>query len=101
MVLEHALIAVQPGREADFETAFETAKEQLRSSPGFSGATLSRGVEQPSRYLLLVEWATLEDHTERFRGSPAFTEWRRLLGPFFDGAPEVDHYGQVGTASTP
>ena len=101
MVLEHALITVTPGQEADFETAFATARKQLMASAGFSGATLSRGVESSSAYLLLVQWATLEDHTEGFRGSPAFTEWRRLLGPFFDGPPAVEHFVQVGTAPTP
>ena len=98
MVLERALFTVQPGREADFEQAFATARAQLTGSRGFRGGTLSRGVESPSTYLLLLEWDTLEDHTEGFRGSAAFTEWRRLLGPFFDGAPAVEHYVQVATA---
>ena len=98
MVLERALITVQPGQEAAFEQAFATAKAQLTGSRGFVSSTLSRGVESPSTYLLLVEWETLEDHTEGFRGSPAFTEWRRLLGPSFAGAPDVEHYVQVATA---
>jgi heme-degrading monooxygenase HmoA len=98
MVLERALITVTPGREQEFEQAFATARAQLSGSPGFRGGTLSRGVESPSTYLLMVEWETLEDHTETFRGSPAFTEWRRLLGPFFADAPAVEHYAQVATA---
>ena len=100
MVLERALITVQPGQEAAFEQAFATAKAQLAGSRGFRGGTLSRGIESPSTYLLLVEWDTLEDHTEGFRGSPAFTEWRRQLGPFFAEAPAVEHYAQVATAGT-
>ena len=98
MVLERALITVTPGREEEFEQAFRTARAQLEGSPGFVSGTLSRGVESPSTYLLLVEWQTLEDHTEGFRGSPAFTEWRRLLGPLFADAPAVEHYTQVSTA---
>jgi heme-degrading monooxygenase HmoA len=98
MVLERALITVTPGREEEFEQAFTTARAQLEGSPGFVHGTLSRGVESPSTYLLLVEWQTLEDHTEGFRGSPAFTEWRRLLGPFFADAPAVEHYTQVANA---
>ena len=97
MVLERALITVSPGQEDAFEQAFSTARAQLEGSRGFRGGTLSRGVESPSTYLLLVEWESLEDHTEGFRGSPAFTEWRRLLGPFFDGPPSVEHYVQVAT----
>ncbi len=99
MVLEHALISVRPGAEADFEAAFDTARLQLASSPGFLSATLSRGVESGSSYLLLVQWETLEAHTEVFRGSERFAEWRRQLGPFFAGPPEVVHFRQVADAS--
>ena len=98
MVLERALITVTPGSEGEFEQAFATARAQLSGSPGFRSGRLTRGVESPSTYLLLVEWETLEDHTEGFRGSPAFAEWRRLLGPFFVEAPAVEHYVQVATA---
>ena len=98
MVTEHALISVTPGSEADFEAAFATARLQLASSPGFVSATLSRGVESGSTYLLLAQWETLEAHTEVFRGSERFAEWRRQLGPFFAAPPEVVHYRQVADA---
>ena len=95
MVLERASFRITPGREQEFETAFEQAKAVIARSSGFQGATLSRGVESPSTYLLLVEWATLEDHTVGFRESPAFGEWRGLLGHLFDGAPDVEHFVPV------
>ena len=95
MVLERAVFRITPGREDEFETAFEQARLVIAAAHGFLGATLSRGVESPSTFLLLVEWETLEDHTVGFRESPAFGEWRGLLGPFFDGAPEVEHFVQV------
>jgi heme-degrading monooxygenase HmoA len=101
MVLERALITVTPGREEEFEQAFGTAKAQVTGSRGFRGATLSRGIESPSTYLLLVEWDTLEDHTEGFRGSPAFGQWRGLIGHLFDGAPDVEHFVQVAAATPP
>ena len=95
MVLERAQFRIVPGREDEFEQAFEQAKLVLARSKGFLGATLSRGVESPSTYLLLVEWETLEDHTVGFRESPAFGEWRGLIGHLFDGAPDVEHFAQV------
>ena len=98
MVLERAQFRITPGREQEFEQAFEQAKRLLAGSHGFSGATLSRGVESPSAYLLLVEWETLEDHTVGFRESPAFGEWRGLIGHLFDGAPDVEHFVQVAAA---
>ena len=95
MVLERAQFRITPGREDEFEQAFAQAKLLLARSHGFRSATLSRGIESPSTYLLLVEWETLEDHTEGFRGSPAFGEWRALIGHLFDGAPDVEHFAQV------
>ncbi len=92
MVLERALITVSPGQAAAFEQAFATARAQLEGSPGFRGGTLSRGIESRSTYLLLVEWETLEDHTEGFRGSADYERWRELLHHFYDPFPVVQHY---------
>ncbi len=98
MIVEHALLMVKPGEGGDFEAAFGEAKAIIAASPGFGGLTLSRCIERPGTYLLLVEWDRLEDHTEGFRGSPQFEEWRRLLHHFYDPAPIVEHYEQVLTA---
>lgn len=95
MVLEHARINVIPGREAEFELALAKARAVISAADGFLSLELHRGVESPAHYLLLVEWATLEDHTVGFRESPAFGEWRALIGEFFDGQPVVDHFSLV------
>lgn len=95
MIREHALLPVRPGEESNFEVAFAEAKLIIASMPGFIGLTLSRCIEQPSSYLLLVEWQTLEDHTVGFRGSEQYQEWRRLLHRFYDPFPTVEHYLQV------
>jgi heme-degrading monooxygenase HmoA len=97
-VLEHALLDVVPGREDDFERAFEQASPLIAASPGFRGLRLERGVERPGRYLLLVEWDRLEDHTEGFRGSDRYDGWRSLLHHFYDPFPLVEHYRTVLTA---
>ncbi|MGR7023161.1 antibiotic biosynthesis monooxygenase family protein [Geodermatophilus sp. URMC 62] len=100
MVLEHALLSVRPGREAAFEAAFAEAEPIIASTPGFGGLTLSRRLERPGTYLLLVTWATLEDHTVGFRGSAGYREWSRLLHPFYDPFPTVEHFRHVrGTPS--
>lgn len=95
MILEHALLDVVPGREVEFESAFAEAKLIISSMPGFRNLRLERCIERPNRYLLLVEWDTLEDHTEGFRGSPSYQQWRALLHHFYDPFPTVEHYGQV------
>ena len=99
MVLERAQFRILPGREEEFEQAFAQAKLLLAGSRGFLGATLSRGVESPSAYLLLVEWETLEDHTVGFRGSPEYQQWRQLLHHFYDPFPVVEHYGDLAAPS--
>lgn len=95
MITEHAVIAVHPGSEDDFARAFEEARPVITAAPGCGEARLLRGIERPSTFLLLVEWESVEAHMERFRNSPGFAEWRRIVGPFFDGPPEVDHFSPV------
>ncbi len=99
MVLEHALLPVRPGREADFEAAFAEARAIIVASPGFRRLSLSRCLERPGTYLLLVEWDGIEDHTEGFRGSTAYQRWRELLHGFYDPFPTVEHFREVLTAS--
>lgn len=95
MICEVAVIAVKPGQEAEFETAFATARTLPEAIQGFHGLELRRGVERPQTYLLLAWWDSVEAHTEGFRNAPQFGEWRALLGPFFAGPPEVFHYGET------
>ncbi len=98
MILEQAVLDVRPGQTDAFEVAFSKAKTIISAMPGFRRLTLSRCVERPDAYLLLVQWDTLEDHTEGFRGSAQYQEWRRLLHHFYDPFPTVEHYREVTTA---
>ena len=69
----------------------------IASAPGFLGLSVSRGIESPGHYLLLVEWASLESHTEGFRGSAAYEQWRAMLHHFYDPFPDVRHFTPVVT----
>jgi heme-degrading monooxygenase HmoA len=62
---------------------------------GFRRLSLSRCIERPSAFLLLVEWERLEDHMEGFRGSHEYVQWRRLLHDFYDPFPTVEHFEHV------
>ncbi|MFI5041078.1 MAG: antibiotic biosynthesis monooxygenase family protein [Acidimicrobiales bacterium] len=97
MILEHALLDVTPGAEQAFEEAFRQARGIIAAATGFRSLRLSRCAERPSRYLLLVEWESIEDHTVGFRGSAAYEEWRRLLHHFYDPFPVVEHYEELAT----
>jgi heme-degrading monooxygenase HmoA len=95
VILEHAVLDVIPGEEQNFEEAFAEAKAIIASIPGFRSLRLDRCLEHQSRYLLLVEWERLEDHTEGFRGSPKYERWRGLLHHFYEPFQSVEHYKPV------
>jgi heme-degrading monooxygenase HmoA len=95
MVLEVALIDVLPGREDEFAAAYAKARETLVTTPGCLSVRMTRGVEAPERFVLLVEWESVEAHLENFRATERFTIWRGLIGPYFDGAPRVEHFVDV------
>jgi len=99
VIVELAQITITRGREADFERIFPAAVTVLAQSRGYLAHELRRSVESPNRYSLRVEWATLEDHTVGFRGSPAFAEWRGYIGGFFAEAPVVEHFAAVAAGA--
>jgi heme-degrading monooxygenase HmoA len=92
VILEAAVLNVRPGREAAFEQAMAQARPLIAASPGFGSIEVRRCVEAANRYLLLVTWDKLEDHTEGFRKSGRYQEWRALLHHFYDPFPVVEHY---------
>jgi heme-degrading monooxygenase HmoA len=101
MVLEVAILSVRTGGGAEFEAAFERATPLVRASPGYLGHTLMRCLEAEDRYLLQIWWDRLESHTEGFRGSPGYQEWKALLHHFYEPFPVVEHYETSQEGSAP
>lgn len=95
MILEVAVLDVRPGETDAFEAAFRRAQAIIASMPGYRSHQLQRCVERADRYLLLVEWDTLEAHTVGFRGSAEYQQWKELLHRFYDPFPTVEHYVRV------
>jgi heme-degrading monooxygenase HmoA len=95
MVLEVAVLDVKPEMVRNFEAAFREASQYIAATPGYASHELQRCVEDENRYLLLAQWETLEAHTEGFRGSDRYEEWRRLLHHFYEPFPTVQHYQLV------
>jgi heme-degrading monooxygenase HmoA len=100
VILEVAVLNVRPGSEDAFEAAFRQASSIIASMPGFVSLRLERCVEVPNRYILLVDWQSLEAHTIGFRGSAQYKEWKRLLHHFYDPFPTVEHYESVLSSAT-
>ena len=93
MILELADIRIQPGKQAEFDAAIQRGLEQVISkAKGFQGYKVNKGIESPERYVLMIFWETLENHTVDFRESPAFQEWRGIVGPYFASMPVVEHF---------
>jgi heme-degrading monooxygenase HmoA len=95
MILEVALLNVRSGEGPAFEQAFEQAQAIIASIPGYVSHQLQRCLETANKYVLLVQWRTLEDHTVGFRRSPQYQEWKRLLHHFYEPFPTVEHYEPV------
>jgi heme-degrading monooxygenase HmoA len=93
MILELADIRIHPGQQAEFEEAAQRGLDTVLSkADGFSTYEVRRSIESPERYVLLIHWASLEDHTVGFRNSPAYGEWRAIVGPYFAQPPVVEHF---------
>jgi heme-degrading monooxygenase HmoA len=95
MILEVALLNVRDGMADAFEDAFRQASPIIASMHGYRSHELQRCIEAPTRYVLLVRWETLEDHTVGFRQSAGYQEWKRLLHHFYDPFPTVEHFELV------
>lgn len=93
MILELADLRINAGQQEAFAQAIVRGVEGVISkAKGYLGYEVQHCIETPERYLLMIRWATLENHTIDFRGSPAFTEWRAIVGPFFAQPPQVEHF---------
>lgn len=93
MILELVDIRIQPGKQSEFDAAIVRGVETvIAKAKGFCGYRVNRGIESPDRYVLMIYWTTLENHTVDFRGSPAFQDWRAIVGPFFATPPAVEHF---------
>lgn len=96
MILELADIRIPPGKQAEFDAAIQHGVESVISKAvGFRGYKVNKGVESPERYILMIYWETLENHTVDFRGGPLFPQWRAIVGPFFAVPPTVEHFTLV------
>jgi heme-degrading monooxygenase HmoA len=102
VILEIADIRIQPGRNAEFEAALQQGVSgPIASAQGFRGYKVNKGIESPERYVLMIFWDTLEDHTVHFRGGPLFAQWRALVGPFFAAPPQVEHFTLLSKSEGP
>jgi len=100
MILEIADITIAPGKQAEFDEAIQRGINTVISkAKGFRGFKVNKGIESPERYVVMMYWDTLENHTIDFRGGPLFPQWRAIVGPYFSKPPEVEHFTLLAKSS--
>lgn len=100
MILELADIRIHPGKQSEFDAAIRKGVETVVSkAKGFRGYKVNKGIETPERYLLMIFWDTLENHTVDFRQSKAFQDWRAIVGPYFAAPPAVEHFNLLAKSA--
>lgn len=92
MILEVATLNIKPGLSEAFEVNFNKAQNIIASMKGYISHQLKKCIEEEDKYILLVNWKTIEDHEIGFRKSEAYQEWKALLHHFYDPFPTVEHY---------
>jgi heme-degrading monooxygenase HmoA len=92
MIFEAVMLQVKQGMEQEYEDTFRKASDIISSMKGYIDHELHRCMEVEGKYLLLVKWETLEDHTIGFRESSEYQEWKKLLHHFYDPFPTVEHF---------
>ena len=93
MILEVAEFRINPGTQADFDAAIKRGVETvIAKAKGYRGYKVQKGIDFPERYLLMIHWDTVENHTVDFRQSPAFQQWRAFVSPYFAAPPVAEHF---------
>ncbi|MDO7836147.1 antibiotic biosynthesis monooxygenase [Sphingobium sp. HBC34] len=95
MITEIAQIEIDPAQRSAFEAAVQSAEPHFRAAKGFRSFALTRSIEYPGRYRLLIGWDSVDDHMIGFRNSDGFQAWRALASPFFLLPPQIEHLEQV------
>jgi heme-degrading monooxygenase HmoA len=95
MITEIAVLHIRHQQSGAFEKAFNQAQTLIRTMAGYLDHELHKCMEAADKYLLIVRWKTLADHTVGFRSSAPYREWARLLHPFYDPFPVVEHYEKI------
>ncbi|WP_028933495.1 antibiotic biosynthesis monooxygenase family protein [Pseudonocardia spinosispora] len=92
MIIEIATLDVQPGRAEEFAQAYRHVQDLLTASAGFRSVRLTRGVENPSRFVAVVEWDSVEAHEENFVKTERFSKFAAHLTPLMSAMPAVEHF---------
>jgi|SRR5579871_1912345 len=95
MITEIAILNIKENESSDFENSFQEARNIIKKTKGYIEHELLKCMEEENKYLLIVRWQSLEDHTEGFRKSEAYQGWKKMLHHYYDPFPKVEHYKKL------
>jgi len=92
MVLEVAILQIKEGKSTAFEESFRKASQLISCQEGYISHEIKKCMEVADKYILLVQWETVEDHENGFRKSPEYQDWKKMLHHYYEPFPTVAHY---------
>jgi quinol monooxygenase YgiN len=95
MVTEIAEVTAQPGKAEELQAGLLRGLQVIRRGEGCRSAALRRCIEDGNRFILEIEWETLEHHTVTFRGGPLFPEYRSHITGLFVDPIVAGHYETI------
>ncbi|MCF6139052.1 antibiotic biosynthesis monooxygenase family protein [Pseudalkalibacillus berkeleyi] len=95
MVLEVAFFNIKEGLEADFERSFEEAGAIISQVEGYLSHTMHACIETKGKYMVQVEWETLESHMIGFVESTLFEQFNEKVGHYFKPDVYMEHFKLV------
>ena len=98
MIIEYTRYKVAEGNREAFVEAYRQAAKYLLNSPDCVAFELSQCLEEKDRFVLRIEWKSVEEHLQGFRKEPGFQEFFQLVKPFFTNIEEMQHYEAITLA---
>lgn len=95
MITEIAFLYIKEKENDLFEKAFNEAQKIISKMNGYFGHELQKCMEEENKYVLIVRWNKIEDHTIGFKKSEEYKEWKSLLHHFYNPFPLVEHYQKI------
>lgn len=99
MIVEYIRYAIPQGQEQAFLDSYRQAGTELRASKHCLHYEVTRCTEDTSRFIVRIEWDSLEGHLQGFRKEAAFASFFAKVKPFFEQIEEMKHYALTDVVS--
>lgn len=95
MVIEYLRYTIDDARQAAFITDYKKASVPLQNSDYCQEYEFTQCVEDPSKFVIRIQWTSAEDHLNKFRGSQEFKAFFIHIKRYLDDIDEMRHYNKI------